>query len=178
MFWEAKYGMFSLNLQLLALAGFCQIMKALKFMGLYIRFGVITKTILVAIPGVMVQVLMFAIYFSAFGLMGYLTFGPESRDFRAIPYVLETMFMMTIGVFDYQALKVVSPVFGPIFFMLFQGLIFFILLNIFIGIICDAFCECLEEKGDLSFVNEVPTPSLRECSLPGLHLVFWFAGWG
>ena len=36
-----------------------------------------------------------------------------------------------------------------------QGLIFLVLLNVFIGIICDAFCECLEEKGDLSFTNEV-----------------------
>jgi hypothetical protein len=49
--WEGKFALYTLNMQLLALAGFGQVMKALKFMGLYSRFGVITKTILVSIPG-------------------------------------------------------------------------------------------------------------------------------
>ena len=54
-----------------------------------------------------------------------------------------------------RRLSQVSPLFGPIFFILFQGLIFFILLNIFIGIICDAFSVCLEERGDISFTHEL-----------------------
>ena len=49
----------------------------------------------------------------------------------------------------------VSPIFGPIFFILFQSLIFFILLNVFIGIICDSFAICLEERGEISFSNEM-----------------------
>jgi len=147
--------MYSLNLRVLALAGFGQTMKALKFMGLYARFGVITRTILVAIPGVAVQVIMFAIYFLAFGSMGYITFGPEVKEFRSIENVLETMFMITIGVFDYHKLREVSPIFGALFFILFQSLIFFILLNVFIGIICEAFCQCLEERGEISFTGEM-----------------------
>ena len=48
-----------------------------------------------------------------------------------------------------------APIFGPIFFILFESLIFFVLLNVFIGIICNAFCACLEERGELSFTNEI-----------------------
>merc|ERR1712086_912079 len=92
------------NLSLLSLAGAFLLIKSLKFMALYVRFGAMSQTIARAIPGVLVQVLNFGVYYFAFGFMGYQLFGSRVEEFCTMGRTMSTMFMYTIGAFDYETI--------------------------------------------------------------------------
>ena len=66
-----------------------------------------------------------------------------------------------LGDFDFEELRLINPVLGPILFSIFAMLVVFVLLNMFIAIISDSFDETKKALADeqVTYFN-TPTSSL------------------
>ncbi|XP_071829952.1 polycystin-2-like protein 1 isoform X3 [Apostichopus japonicus] len=85
--------------------------------------------------------IMFLIIFFAYAQLGYLIFGTQIKDFRSIMYCVYTLFRIVLGDFDFHELESANRVLGPIFFITYVFVVFFVLLNMFLAIINDTYSE-------------------------------------
>ncbi|XP_064542477.1 polycystin-2-like protein 1 [Drosophila montana] len=79
--------------------------------------------------------IMFLIAFYAYGNLGFLLFGATSEHFRNFPTAFLTMLRLLVTDFDYFQLEHESQILGPIFFLTYVLLIFFVLMNMFLAAI-------------------------------------------
>ncbi|CAF0862510.1 unnamed protein product [Rotaria sordida] len=89
--------------------------------------------------------IMFFIIFFAYAQLGYLTFGIQVESFRAFQYSVYTLFLIILGIFDFQSLQQAHRVLGPLFFLTYVFFVFFVLLNMFLAIINDTYVEVKKE---------------------------------
>ncbi|CAF3528019.1 unnamed protein product [Rotaria sp. Silwood1] len=89
--------------------------------------------------------IMFFIIFFAYAQLGYLTFGIQVESFRAFQYSVYTLFLIILGIFDFQSLQQAHRVLGPLFFLTYVFFVFFVLLNMFLAIINDTYVEVKTE---------------------------------
>ncbi|CAF3527805.1 unnamed protein product [Rotaria socialis] len=89
--------------------------------------------------------IMFFIIFFAYAQLGYLTFGVQVESFRALQYSIYTLFLIILGIFDFQSLQQAHRVLGPLFFLTYVFFVFFVLLNMFLAIINDTYIEVKAE---------------------------------
>ena len=83
----------------------------------------------------------FMVIFMAFVSMAHFVFVDKLEEYRSLMESIIAMTKMFMGQFDMEALKVNAPTFGPLIFMSFMISIQMIMINLFIGLICDAFAE-------------------------------------
>ena len=93
--------------------------------------------------------------FLAFCLFAFSVFGSELLDYSTFTMTMVTQFSMTLGDFDFEALVMVNPLLGPLYFFGFIGLNVFILMNMFLAIINDSYSEIQEEEKDVENEYEV-----------------------
>lgn len=84
---------------------------------------------------------MFFIIFVAYAQLGYLIFGTIVSDFNSFHESMFTLFRIVLGDFNFHELEEANRVMGPIFFMTYVFLVFFVLLNMFLAIINDTYSE-------------------------------------
>lgn len=125
--------------------------KIFKYFNLSSRFLALSKTLTTAFPEVFVFLIMFAIVFVGYGIMANLLFGTSLVQYSSFERTLITLFLVTLGDFDYSELEDVTRIFAPIFFFTFIIFVFFVLLNMFIGIINEAYnVESQKPKKDVT----------------------------
>eukprot|EP00658_Telonema_sp_P-2_P025695 TRINITY_DN2034_c0_g1_i3.p1 TRINITY_DN2034_c0_g1~~TRINITY_DN2034_c0_g1_i3.p1 ORF type:complete len:651 (-),score=196.57 TRINITY_DN2034_c0_g1_i3:72-2024(-) len=125
--------------------------KIFKYFNLSSRFLALSNTLTTAFPEVFVFLIMFAVVFVAYGIMANLLFGTALAQYSSFGRTLVTLFLVTLGDFDYSELEDVTRVFAPIFFFTFIIFVFFVLLNMFIGIINEAYnVESQKPKKDVT----------------------------
>ncbi|KAH8281898.1 hypothetical protein KR054_003972 [Drosophila jambulina] len=83
--------------------------------------------------------LMFGIVFLAYAQLGLLLFGTKHPDFRNFITSILTMIRMILGDFQYNLIEQANRVLGPIYFLTYILLVFFILLNMFLAIIMETY---------------------------------------
>ncbi|XP_064540533.1 polycystin-2-like protein 2 isoform X2 [Drosophila montana] len=83
--------------------------------------------------------LMFGIVFLAYAQLGLLLFGTKHPDFRNFVTSILTMIRMILGDFQYNLIEDANRVLGPIYFLTYILLVFFILLNMFLAIIMETY---------------------------------------
>ncbi|XP_022208929.2 polycystic kidney disease 2-like 2 protein [Drosophila obscura] len=83
--------------------------------------------------------LMFGIVFVIYARLGLLLFGSNHPDFYSIIISMLTMIRMILGDFRYNLIQESDRVIGPIYFITYILLVFFILLNIFLAIIMETY---------------------------------------
>ncbi|EDW04156.1 polycystic kidney disease 2-like 2 protein isoform X1 [Drosophila grimshawi] len=83
--------------------------------------------------------LMFGIVFLAYAQLGLLLFGTKHPDFRNFVTSILTMIRMILGDFQYNLIEEANRVLGPIYFLTYILLVFFILLNMFLAIIMETY---------------------------------------
>ena len=88
---------------------------------------------------------MFMIVFMAYAQFGFLLFGPKLYDFSKMSYSAYTLMRTMLGDFDFPAFQAAHPVIGPVFFIFYIFVVFFILLNMFLAIINDTYSEVKSE---------------------------------
>ncbi|KAF5275826.1 hypothetical protein FQR65_LT04064 [Abscondita terminalis] len=96
---------------------------------------------------------LFMLIFFAFSVSGYLFFGRTVLEFSGIGIAMFTLLRAVLGDFDYDKIYNANSLLAPIFFLSFIFLVFFILLNMFLAIINDAYEDVKAEidsasKGD------------------------------
>lgn len=85
--------------------------------------------------------IMFIIIFVAYAQLGYLIFGTIVGDFYTPSQSMYTLFRIILGDFNFHALERANYILGPLYFISYVILVFFILLNMFLAIINDTYSE-------------------------------------
>ena len=82
---------------------------------------------------------MTIILFVGFVVMGLNIFGMQAPSYNTIINTLGTLFLILLGEFDYAEMNSVSRLWAIIFFIIFVLFMFFVVLNIFLAILNDAY---------------------------------------
>jgi len=87
--------------------------------------------------------------FVAFAQWGYLLFGQDLNGFKTMYDAVFSLFRIILGDFNFPEMEEADRVWGPIFFILYIFVIFFILINMFLAIIADAYTEVKEGLAEI-----------------------------
>ena len=119
----------------------------------YIRhsqaYGLLIITLQLAGPEIFRFMVMFSIVNLTFVVMGLIMFGNILEEFSTISRSFQTLMMMMTGEYGYEGIQEVSQVFAAMFYVLYLILVFFILVNMFLAIVFDAYAALQEVKGQL-----------------------------
>ncbi|NXG92315.1 PK2L2 protein, partial [Stercorarius parasiticus] len=93
---------------------------------------------------------MFFIIFFAYAQFGYLVFGSQVEEFSSFQNCIFTQFRIVLGDFNFEAIEAANRILGPVYFITFVFLVFFVLLNMGLAIINDTYSEV---KADLQMIT-------------------------
>ena len=96
---------------------------------------------------------MASIVLFGFGAAFYVCFGADIYEYRTLSAAHSTLALILLGDFDYQSMLDSNKIMAPLLFYLLQVVMFFILLNMFLAIICDAYADVKgnQSEEDLNF---------------------------
>ncbi|KAK5649665.1 hypothetical protein RI129_000694 [Pyrocoelia pectoralis] len=114
-------------------------MKAFKFLAINKTVGQINTTIRKCLSDIVTFLVLLLIVFIVFGLFGYMMFHSQVAEFSSYGVAMFTLFRAILGEFDYEAIESANSYVAPIYFILFMFVVFFIMLNMFLAIINEAY---------------------------------------
>jgi len=115
-------------------------MKLFKYLNLSDQFALMSDTVINVTTDIFVFNVMLMVVMASFAVSGNQLFGSEVADYSSLTETLNTMFRVMLGDFDFEELINVSFFYAVVWFILFQVLVFMIMLNVFISIIAESFC--------------------------------------
>jgi len=115
--------------------------KVFKYLSHVPRMDSMLVTVSTCAFDLLLFLLMFFVILFGFASAFFITFGADVSDFRTLSESFGTLMRILLGDFDYGALQEANSVMAPVLFYFFNVIVFFILLNMFLAIICDAFAE-------------------------------------
>jgi len=101
----------------------------------------LANTVEGAAPDIMIFLLLLGVVFASYSYMANLLFGAFIDRYARFEHTMVTLFLVTMGEFEYEEFTEVDKIFASVFFFTFIILVFFVLLNIFIGIINEAYAQ-------------------------------------
>lgn len=116
-------------------------LKFLRMLRFNRKVSVLSSTMKVSASRLASFMLMFLVIFLAYCFLVYLVFGPVLEDYRSFLRCMVSMMSMVLGNFAFYDLVDVSAIIGPSVFFTFMVLFQFIIINMFIGILCESFNE-------------------------------------
>jgi len=116
-------------------------LKLFKYLNLSAQFSLMTLTVVNVTTDIFVFCTMCGVIITSFAVSGNMLFGSEIQDYSTLLTTLNTMFRVMLGDFDYEELQTINALFAMVWFILFQVIVFMIMLNVFIAIISESFCE-------------------------------------
>jgi len=117
------------------------------------QFGIVYNTLGRAASGVGGFLVIFLIIFYGFAQAHAMVFGGRLENFRTIGQSMFSLLRSLLGDFDFVQLQEAHGHMGPTLFILFVVLAVFVVLNILIAIISEAYDTCREEMKDYPPVN-------------------------
>ena len=130
------------NEVLLYLVGWLVFLATLKFIRLLRfnkRIGILASTLRYAAKSMFMFGIMFGIVFMAYAMFFYLIYFMELINFYSLISTVETLLQMLVGKFNFSAMQMSSPVLGPLFFFCYVVTVYYILVNMFLTILSEAF---------------------------------------
>jgi len=131
------------------LNGFCLLLvlfKVMKLLDFQPRLGIITKTITAAATDLVHFFIVLFLILGIYTVMSYYLFGSAIDAFSDIVGAWNANYYLLLGSTDYNAAIMKEyPVMGFIFFYSFNLIVFFILLNVLLAIIVEAYLKVAEE---------------------------------
>ena len=83
---------------------------------------------------------VFIVLMCSFTQMVHIIYGIELNNFSTFGISISSLFMVLLGSLDkYQEMSIASPILTPIFFIGFMFLMFFVIMNIFVAILNEAY---------------------------------------
>ncbi|XP_037955786.1 polycystic kidney disease 2-like 1 protein [Teleopsis dalmanni] len=138
-FWSSLYA------DLLAVCAFFICIKVFKYISFNKTLLQFSTTLQRCAKDLLGFGLMFLIVFLAYAQLGLLLFGAYNYDFCTFWESLITLLRMILGDFDYAGIESANRILGPLYFLSYILLVFFILLNMFLAIINDTYSAVKEE---------------------------------
>jgi len=132
------------------------IMRLLKNLDFQPRLGLVTRTLQIAIVNLTHFMVVFFMVFGAYAIFGHVAFGGELEQFSTFKLSLNACFGILLG--DHEVTNDFADsdngVVGFIFYYSFIIVLFFVLLNILLAILVDAYMEVKEVAEDSKTVVE------------------------
>ena len=123
--------------------GFVKIFKYLQFSH---HMTMLWDTILYAMWDILSMFTIFFIIIGGFSVLGLLVYGPYLLQFHNLTSSVSTLMRMILGEWDYRELSETNPYITPIFFMAYIFIVVFVILNMFIAVICEYYERIREHK--------------------------------
>ena len=125
-------------------------MKLFKFFGLQRNLLILRTTIVRALADLSVFTIVMLLFIAAFTISGNQIFGQENEEYVNVITCFITLFQMGfLGEFDFDGIARVNYGIALAYFWVFQFLIFFIIVNIFLAILNDAYIAVSEQYADI-----------------------------
>ena len=109
--------------------------KLFKFMRENKKMSQLVDTLEVAGGDMLVVCVIIVIVASGYGIAFHLAFGHAVSSYRDFPEALFTLFLATLGEFDVDDLRNNNTALGPVLFVTFIVVVFFIILSMFLAIV-------------------------------------------
>ncbi|XP_072168355.1 uncharacterized protein [Diadema setosum] len=132
---------------MLAIIVFIGTLKFIKLLRFNRRIGLLSSTIRSCFKDLVHFGIMFGIFFIAYALAFYQIYLRSLFNYSDFLYTLETLSTAILGKFDFVAIHDANRYLGPILFFFYMVTITFILINMFLTIVIEAFSSV---KGDIS----------------------------
>lgn len=161
-FWQNQFNYF------LAIVTFLSWIELNKFFTDFESTAVFTKTLRRCGTDLISFIIVFMMVFLAYAELGVLIFGGELDDFKNMFHSIYTLFRIILGDFDFHSMEQSNRILGPIYFIAYVFIVFFILINMFIAIISDTYSEV---RAELSVPGEHRYPISEHVSK--LKESFW-----
>ncbi|XP_041473066.1 uncharacterized protein LOC121422223 isoform X1 [Lytechinus variegatus] len=147
---KATHGTERINLQyvaywnelltyLLGVVVFIGNLKFIKLLRFNKRIGILSSTIQSCTKDLIHFGIMFGIFFIAYALAFHQMYLRHLLDFSDFIFTMETLSAAMLGKFHYAGIAETNRILGPIFFFFFMITITFILVNMFLTIVIEAF---------------------------------------
>ncbi|KAA0190384.1 Polycystic kidney disease 2 1 (Predicted) [Fasciolopsis buskii] len=122
-----------------AMCVFLAVLKVFKYVDFDRSLGQLTRTLSIACYDLIGFLVMFCIVYFAFAQLSYLAFGAATDGFQSFTQACYSLFRMMVGDINFPALRKANFFLGPVFFLLYIFFAVFVLLNMFLAIINDAY---------------------------------------
>jgi len=145
-----------MEVNIMSLNAFCIYFKVLKYLDMVPGMDQLFLTLGSCATELLIFFIMFFIVYIGFGVAFNLAFGLLVPEYRTIQVSMLSLLRIIVGDFDFDALLEANR---PMAFILFLGyvvLVFFILMNMFLAIIGDAYAEVKSKQA----TNKMVLPSL------------------
>jgi hypothetical protein len=120
-----------------------------SFLSLIPSFAVVTGTLSRAGGAIGAFLVIFLMIAFAFGTAFHMTFGPRLYNYRNLTSTFYTLLQALLGDFDFDELTTEDKLFGPFLFLAFVTVAVFVILNVVIAIIGNAYDETLRTLSDM-----------------------------
>lgn len=131
------------------------------------RVGLLTKTVGILGPPMASFAVLFMVVFMAYVGFCHCIYADKLFGYSSFMLTFISLTEMFLGSFDIFELIDQAPFFGPIMFFSYMLLIQMVLINMFIGIICDAFAAVREASGEEEETNVLSFMANRMKNLTG-----------
>eukprot|EP00943_MAST-04B_sp_MAST-4B-sp1_P008741 g8741.t1 len=95
------------------------------------------------------EIIFFTMLFSAtffgFGVLAQNIYGASIGDFSTLSLTFKTLLKMTVGLINYEEMRLTDPVWTPIFFTVYIVFVSMILVNVFLAILNTSYTSVREE---------------------------------
>ncbi|WKY04392.1 hypothetical protein Q1695_005412 [Nippostrongylus brasiliensis] len=119
--------------------------KVFKYIGVNKTMNQLSATLSRSTKDIGGFAVMFAVFFFAYAQFGYLVFGTQIVDYSTFIGSGYALLRTILGDFNFHDLERTNRVLGPLFFISYVFLVFFVLLNMFLAIINDSYVEVKAE---------------------------------
>ena len=120
---------------------FLSFLKMFRLLRFNRRMSMLQQVLKRSFSKLMSFMVMFALAFLAFAFLACLVFGQEMRGFGTFWRSCASLMDTLLGKFTLKKLSTANRILGPIFFYTYTVTMLFVLLNVFLSIINDAFAE-------------------------------------
>ncbi|OXB56851.1 hypothetical protein ASZ78_004734 [Callipepla squamata] len=133
-FWQVIYD------EMIAVNVFFAWLKIFKYMSFSSTLTQLSATLSRCAKDIIGFAITFFIIFFAYAQFSHLVFGSQVDDFSTFQNCIFSQFRIMLGDFNFESLEV-NSILGPIYYISFVFLVFFILLNVLLAIINDTYSE-------------------------------------
>jgi len=127
----------------------CFLLRVIKVLNFQPQMALMTNTVITAAPLLAHFLVLLLIVFFGFGFLAFFAFGDRIEEYRTMWESILQSFSLVNGGMDWTQLIQVRPVLGPLFFLAFSIIITYLLMQMLLAIILDAFSE-VKSEADLS----------------------------
>jgi hypothetical protein len=114
-------------------------MKTLKYLNQFPHLSMLSLTLRNAYYPTVSFLIMFFIIFVGCGQAFNMAFGPYMKSYSNFTTSMMSLFRALLGEFEYEEMQKTDAVVGPLLFLTFMLLVLFVLVNMFIAILSEAY---------------------------------------